>query len=445
MRNFRRSYRTRDSQKKISLKKVILFVLPLAVAAVVWLWLVKFERGKPEVSLLKETHYIEPELGFRAEDGKSGLAEVRVDVFQAEKEFSLFQEKYPGKTYSVEKRLSLRPLPSGLEEGEALLRITARDRSWNGGNRTVLERTVTVDTRPPRPSIMGGPHYINQGGSGLITVASNEETPLVGLEVEGIFFKGFPVTGSRHAVFYALPPRAPTDATMRLAAEDAAGNRAHISFSPHIRARQFRRDRIEITDRFLAQVIPYFRDNVSGLEGTDLEVYIQMNREQRKEDADRIRALCADTAPEQLWSGAFLRMPGKTTASFGEERTYFYKGREIDRQTHLGVDLASLIQSPVPAANRGRVVFVGPLGIYGNTVVLDHGCGLFSMYAHLSLIDVEAGTTVEKGDDLGRTGSTGMAGGDHLHFAIIVQGVFVDPLEWWDPHWIQDNIELKLK
>jgi murein DD-endopeptidase MepM/ murein hydrolase activator NlpD len=445
MRNFRRSYRTQESRKKISLKKVILLVLPLAVAAVVWLWLVKFESGKPSVSLLKETLYIEPELGFRVEDGKSGLAEVRVDVIQAEKEFSLFQEKYPGKTYSVEKQLSLRPLPSGLEEGEALLRITARDRSWNGGNRTVLEKTVTVDTRAPRPAIMGGPHYINQGGSGLITVAANEEIPHVGLEVEGIFFKGFPITGSRHAVFYALPPRTPADTTMRLVVEDAAGNRAHLSFSPHIRARQFRRDRIEITDRFLAQIIPYFRDNDPDLEGTDLEVYIQMNREQRKEDADRIRALCMDTAPEPLWSGVFLRMPGKTTATFGDERTYFYQGREIDRQTHLGVDLASLMQSPVPAANRGRVVFAGPLGIYGNTVVLDHGCGLFSMYSHLSLIGVEAGATVEKGDELGRTGSTGMAGGDHLHFAMIVQGVFVDPLEWWDPHWIQDNIDLKLK
>lgn len=445
MRNFRRSYRTREPRKKISLKKVILLVLPLAVAAVVWLWLVKFESGKPEVSLLKETHYIEPELGFRAQDARSGLAEIRVDVFQDQIEFSLFQEKYPGETYSVEKRLSMRPLPSGLEEGEATLRITARDRSWNGGNRTVLEQTVTVDTRPPHPAIMGGPHYINQGGSGLITVSSNEETPLVGLEVEGAFFQGFPVAGSRYAVFYALPPRAPAGTTMRLAAEDAAGNRAHLSFSPHIRARQFRRDRISISDRFLAQVIPYFRDQDPGLEGTDLEVFIQMNREQRKEDADRIRAICKDTAPQQLWSGAFLRMPGKTTATFGEERTYFYQDSQIDRQTHLGVDLASLMQSPVPAANSGRVVFVGPLGIYGNTVILDHGCGLFSMYAHLSLMDVEAGAAVEKGDELGRTGSTGMAGGDHLHFAMIVQGVFVNPVEWWDAHWIQDNIELKLE
>jgi murein DD-endopeptidase MepM/ murein hydrolase activator NlpD len=425
------------------MKKVILFVLPLIAAGGVWLWQVKFESEKPAVILLKEAHYIEPELGFHAEDRKSGLAEIHVEAIQAQEAFSLFQEKYPGKTGFIEKRIPMRPLPPGLEEGEVVLRITVRDHSWNGGNRTILEKEMTIDVRPPRPAIMGGPHYINQGGSGLIVVAANEEMPAVSLEVEDAIFKGIPVSKSRHVVFYALPPSAPPDTTMRLAAEDAAGNRAQLNFSPNIRVRSFRRDRIEITDRFLAQVIPYFKDNNPSLEGTDLEIFISMNGVQRKKDADRIREICRDTEPQALWSGAFLRMPGKTTATFGDERTYSYQGCEIDRQIHLGIDLASLVQSPVPAANRGKVVFVDTMGIYGNSVILDHGCGLFSMYAHLSLIDVGAGMVVDKGDILGRTGSTGMAGGDHLHFAIIVQGVFVNPVEWWDPHWIQDNIELK--
>jgi hypothetical protein len=445
MRIHRKSYRIRESRKGISKKKAILLSLPIIVAVGAWLWLSKFEFEKPTVTLLKETRYIEPELGFRVEDGKSGVAEVRIEAIQADQAISIFHEKYPRKTELVEKRLPMRPLPPGLEEGAVVLRITARDHSWIRGNKTVLEKEMTVDIQPPRPAIMDGPHYINQGGSGLIVVAANEDTPVVILEVQGINFEGYPVSESRHAVFYALPPEAPTDSTMRLVVEDAAGNRAQISFIPNIRGRSFRRDRVEITDRFLARIIPYFRENVSGLEGTDLDIFIRMNRDQRKKDADRIRTLCRDTAPQQLWSGAFLRMPGKTTATFGDQRTYFYGSREIDRQVHLGIDLASLMQSPVPAANRGRVVFVGPLGIYGNTVILDHGCGLFSMYSHLSLIDVETGMTVDKGDVLGRTGSTGMAGGDHLHFAMIVQGVFVNPVEWWDPHWIQDNIELKLK
>jgi murein DD-endopeptidase MepM/ murein hydrolase activator NlpD len=132
-------------------------------------------------------------------------------------------------------------------------------------------------------------------------------------------------------------------------------------------------------------------------------------------------------------------------ASFAQDRTYLHNGKEIDRQTHLGVDLASLGQSPVPAANAGRVAFAGPLGIYGNTVVIDHGSGLFSMYSHLSNIETEAKKEVKRGDILGRSGTTGMAGGDHLHYAMMIHGVFVNPIEWWDEHWIRDNLELKMK
>ncbi len=441
----RKDYRTREPRKGISKKKVILILLPLIIIGGAWLGLVKFEFEKPTVRLLKETQYIEPELGFRAEDGKSGLAEIHVEVVQYQEAFSIFREKYPRKTGFVEKKLSMRPLPSGLKEGEVILRITARDHSWNGGNKTVLEKNMTIDVQPPHPTIMGGPHYINQGGSGLIVVAANEEMPVVGLEIKDDFFKGFPATESRHVVYFALPPGADTDTTLSLVAEDTAGNRAQLSFRPNVRARSFRQDRVNITDGFLAQVVPYFKSNDPSLEGTDLEIFISMNKEQRKIDADRIRAICKDTEPQPLWSGPFLRMPGKTTASFGDRRTYIYQGKEIDRQTHLGVDLASLAQSPVPAANRGKVVFVDALGIYGNSVILDHGCGLFSLYAHLGLLEAAAGADIEKGEILGRSGSTGMAGGDHLHFAMIVQGNFVNPVEWWDPHWVQDNIDLKLE
>jgi murein DD-endopeptidase MepM/ murein hydrolase activator NlpD len=98
----------------------------------------------------------------------------------------------------------------------------------------------------------------------------------------------------------------------------------------------------------------------------------------------------------------------------------------------------------VPAANSGVVVFTGELGIYGQTVILDHGFGLFTMYSHLSRITAQKGDRVAKDAVIGNTGSTGLAGGDHLHFSVLVQNTFVDPVEWWDPHWIKDNVMLKL-
>jgi murein DD-endopeptidase MepM/ murein hydrolase activator NlpD len=77
-------------------------------------------------------------------------------------------------------------------------------------------------------------------------------------------------------------------------------------------------------------------------------------------------------------------------------------------------------------------------------VVLDHGCGLMSLYAHMSSIGVEEGQQVSRGDVLGRSGETGRAGGDHLHYSMLVHGVQVDPLEWWDGRWIRDHVAAKL-
>jgi murein DD-endopeptidase MepM/ murein hydrolase activator NlpD len=122
-----------------------------------------------------------------------------------------------------------------------------------------------------------------------------------------------------------------------------------------------------------------------------------------------------------------------------------YKGREIDRQVHMGIDLASVAHSPIPAANTGIVIFAEFLGIYGKTVILDHGFGLFSMYSHLSHIGVEVGDQLVKGDILGRTGITGLAGGDHLHFSMLIRDTFVNPVEWWDTNWIQHNVLSKIE
>ena len=110
----------------------------------------------------------------------------------------------------------------------------------------------------------------------------------------------------------------------------------------------------------------------------------------------------------------------------------------------MGIDLASTANAPVKAANSGRVVLTELIGIFGNTVVIDHGFGLCSLYSHLNQISVNKGDMVKKGDDIGFTGVTGLAVGDHLHFSMIVHNVFVNPVEWWDDSWIKNNITSKI-
>ncbi len=166
----------------------------------------------------------------------------------------------------------------------------------------------------------------------------------------------------------------------------------------------------------------------------------------RRQNAERLAALAADTSPEWLGREVFKRLAGaKSEAPFAEHRTYVHKGRDIDEQVHLGFDLASTRGAAVAASNTGRVVFAAYLGIYGNCVVLDHGMGVQTLYGHLSSMEVEAGDRVERGESIGRSGATGLAGGDHVHFTVLVGGTPVNPIEWWDPHWMHDRVERKLK
>jgi murein DD-endopeptidase MepM/ murein hydrolase activator NlpD len=138
-------------------------------------------------------------------------------------------------------------------------------------------------------------------------------------------------------------------------------------------------------------------------------------------------------------------MPSKTEANFADYRTYMYNGQVVDHQTHLGFDLAGVEHMPVAAANDGVVVFAGFLGIFGNAVVIDHGCGLQSLYGHMSSFAVKEGEQVKRGQVIGRSGQTGLAAGDHVHFTILLDGIPVNPVEWWDPHWIHERIEVKLQ
>ena len=175
------------------------------------------------------------------------------------------------------------------------------------------------------------------------------------------------------------------------------------------------------------------------------QAFHEINTRVRQSNEREIRGALADPAGAPLWHGSFQQHPNsRVTSRFGERRRYFVGGREISSARHLGYDLASTSATPINASNAGRVIFARDLGIYGNCVLIDHGMGLTSLYGHMSRLDVKPGDRVEKGEPIGLSGSTGLAGGDHLHFAILVGDTYVDPLEWWDPKWVRTHIEERL-
>src|SRR4029079_6024778 len=201
-----------------------------------------------------------------------------------------------------------------------------------------------------------------------------------------------------------------------------------------------------LSESFLQdKVVPLVAD-ATARQGSPKDVFVSVNKKLRKENEDKITAITRKASPAIQWKGAFVQLSNsKVEANFADHRTYLYNGEPIDTAYHLGYDLSVTKRHPVEAANSGTVAFAGDLGIYGNTVILDHGIGLFTLYGHLSQVDVKAGDAVQQRQMLGKTGETGLAGGDHLHYGVYLHGVAILPVEWWDPKCIRDTIEQKLE
>ena len=126
--------------------------------------------------------------------------------------------------------------------------------------------------------------------------------------------------------------------------------------------------------------------------------FLKINGELRRKNAESIAALASKSAPQMLWNGAFQQLGNsQVEAAFADHRTYFHDGKEIDQQVHLGFDLAVTAAVPIVSAAAGTVVLADYLGIYGNCVIVDHGLGVQSLYAHLSSIDVKVGRQGRKG------------------------------------------------
>jgi len=381
---------------------------------------------------------------------------VRLDVNGTA--FDLLSETYPEATWSsagvTEKRLRVEPdlLQLKVPEGAATLEVFVDTYAWHllaPKPGPLLSVPVTVDLTPPRIDLLTTQHNIRLGGVELAVFRQSPDTVYSAIEVDRYVFPSIAGYFDDHAValaFFAVPQDLTDDARPRLVARDAAGNERIVALPCTVKPRQFAERTLGIDDDFLARKVPEIEhDNGLTPQADLVQGYLTINRELRQQNEARIREITAHSQPEPLWDGAFHRQSNAAPlSSFADRRSYTYHGEVIDHQTHLGFDLASLKLSPVEAAQNGVVAFAGNLGIYGNAVILDHGLGIFSLYGHLSTIAVQVGEHVRRAQSLGQTGETGLAGGDHLHFSILLDGVHVDPVEWWDPHWLKDHVTPKL-
>ena len=395
------------------------------------------------------------------------LSELNATLEQSGQSVSLFSLAQPGGAALKQEGAEAVRLTRGigradvpqLKSGDARITITAARTGPFGLRRQVgaATRAFQVRLEPPRVAVISTHHFVNLGGAEAVVYRATPADVMSGVKVGEDEYPGYPLSGAGVAAdpslkiaFFALLFDQDLNTPFTVFARDEAGNGASTPLDAKVFTKNFRRSRIEVPQAFLQRVVPAILQNTQGFTASNpsdlLQSFLEINRDLRQKNAQQIAALAKSTSKDLLWQGAFLQLGNSQVESmFADHRTYFYENKEIDQQVHLGFDLAVTSAVPVVAANKGRVVNADFLGIYGNCVILDHGMGVQSLYAHLSSIDVKVGDTVEKGQTLGRSGMTGLAGGNHLHFTMLVNGHPVNAVEWWDAHWIEDRVMRKIR
>ncbi|VAX30356.1 Putative periplasmic protein [hydrothermal vent metagenome] len=365
------------------------------------------------------------------------LKSIDVSVTQDLKSVELLQDEPAGmeKTYI----LQIKPKALGLRDGPAVITVKAKSGILK---KVEYKIDALIDTVAPKLRVVNAPSVVYKGmGTVALLWAEGADSVFIRID-DGEPFKAYKTSDgadSDYVVFFPVPFDIKDKAVFYAVARDHAGNQTVRTLPAKVKKKTFRRSSIRISDDFINRVVyPLF--NESKLPDP-VSAFLKVNGEWRDRDVKRLGAIGRKSEPRMLWKGRFLQLRNsKVMAAYGDRREYLYKGKPISRSVHLGYDLASVSNARVKAANSGIVRFAGDLGIYGNTVIIDHGLGLMSLYGHLSEILVKEGQSVKKGELIARTGSTGLAGGDHLHFGILVQGIEVSPLYWWDPRWIKANV-----
>lgn len=438
-------------------------------------------------------------------DYGSGVAEVWIDLqqdrgSQGQKTLQVLHQvsdaciatmAVPFEIFNVPQSIT----KQGITNGEARLIARAKDCSY-WGNQKQVENPIMVDLLSPRVEILSGAVNAEHGGVGLVlfrvtdlpqnnspsnfpNTSGSPETQAPEGQISEIqigqasypvflaskFDSSFADKRDLYFGFFAIPFGFDNSKeTVKVVAKDAVGNMGQVSVVTHIKSQLRPRVDLKLSKSFLETVVEglfqVFVSELASMSQSDeaqefrlgeiqdnpVLKFRSVNEKLREIESKKIANIVSKSEERKFWDKDFIRpIAAKTTSRFAEDRFYSYEGAEVSRSFHDGLDLASTSQAAVFAANSGKVLFTGDLGIYGNAIIIDHGFGLISLYGHLSSYSVIEGQELKKGEQIARTGQTGLAGGDHLHFELRLNNIPVTPIEWWDPKWIHARIATKIE
>ncbi len=440
-------------KKRNSTGTVVLIASILIVVLLAYLYNSKmFERDMPIIELDKKINWnLKKPIPIKISD-ESGLRFIRAVLSDGENSIVLAK-----KVFSVaenEHILNIEFPKTGFVSNKKSFEMTieAVDSSkWSffSGNKAVAKTTILVDSKRPELFIVNNSYAIIKGGIGTVVFKAKDEN-LKELYIETSFGKTFyPTPFYKDGYFISLLawPRQEESFKATIVAHDKAGNVAKSRVRFFLKEKKFRSSRIVLKDRLLDGKIADLvqEDNPANLASmSKIEKFKHVNEDMRKRNSKEISE-ATSIVPKEMISSFSIKpfyplKNGAAVAGFGDHRSFMHGEKIVSKSYHMGLDLASTARADIVVSNPGEVVYSKYNGIYGNTVIISHGLGVFSLYSHNSSNLVEEGELVKAGDAIAKTGVTGLALGDHLHFSMIVQGVEVRPEEWMDKSWMRDNI-----
>ncbi|MGZ3621276.1 MAG: M23 family metallopeptidase, partial [Candidatus Binataceae bacterium] len=390
-------------RSKLPIIGFLLIIVAIGLIAAAYHLAPRFERSAPQIRLPDSDVLGLAPVEIAIGDAGAGLNSVTATLSTGGSEQTLISEQYAQPVSEKKFSFALSSKLAGLKEGPAVLRVSARDASlWNffRGNETVIQKNLTIDLTPPTVELMADDRYVNFGGVGAIVYKASADTAASGVRIGDYFFPGFKGQikdqPDYFIALFAHPYNVPANVKAVLVASDKAGNSRQLPLVYELKNVKYKKSTIPVSESFFQnKVAPLLQDSAAR-EGAPKDVFVAVNKKLRAENESRIVAITSKATPSILWKGAFSQLSNsKVEANFADQRTYVYNGESIDTAYHLGYDLSVTKHYPVEAANSGTAVFVGDLGIYGNTVILDHGLGLFTLYGHLSSMDVKVGDAVK--------------------------------------------------
>jgi len=411
-----------------------------------------FEREDPKLTLSHDSYWnFQDPIKVDVEE-VSGLKSFTATIVGPHEEWVVVDEATPSK---VTKRSFQVLPPKGKRNAEAqsvVLKIEATDNSLWGlfmGNTIKKEVTLVIDQRRPVLSVIASSYKIQKGGSAIV-IFKAEDAQMASLKIETTIGKTFIAQPFYKKGYYASLLAWPVQSesfSATVVARDKAGNETRGSVPLRLKDHAYKVSNIELSDAFLDGKIAELAGVYEQTIGVNdrLEQFRIINEKVRADNEKVIHAITAKVSNTMI--NDFKPVPfyplvnGQKVADFGDHRIYSYKGqKDISNAYHMGLDLASIHMGAITSSNSGKVVFSQPNGIYGNLPIIDHGFGLYTLYGHCSETNVHEKDNVAMAQEIAKTGMSGYAMGDHLHFGILVQGIEVRPEEWMDSKWIADNI-----